>query len=258
MTSNFEELHHTRPTFGPEVRQAFATLMSYKDNWKSLPDDDLALEQLHTLIYFYASELYGRNEIRQWQKANQDKSVLDRLNANDLAYALVVYENYHSRWIYDLKSAREKEQQAQQDQDKNSAEEVAEPARKRTKASSASDAPALSASDAPVLPYTKLPTEKKAYLEIGWNKEGIRRFKALRLSLQQLIRNDNTWQACKVAWDEFISNKKQVGEGCWVLQYSRQNYLEDADDEEDDISEGDAFEFELPVSGMGELKVPTV
>ena len=247
-TSFHTELHKTRRSFESSGRD-FDTFLSYSRNhgWANVAQDDIALNQLNTLVYYYALEVYGRNEIKMWLKTNQDKSVLDRLTASDLAFTVLVYDNYHPKWINDIETAREDEQL----KDDDDAEESVVIGRKRKRSNNAR----------PVLRYTKPANVRKKYLESGWTNEGLRHFKQLHLSFQKLMKHDDAWQVCKESWDNFITNMKQVDDYCWIPQYFEQDCLGDGEDEEDSIAAADEEKFDFVLEDdvkLGTIHVPPV
>lgn len=248
--SSVTDLHNTRRSFEGAGKE-FETFLSYSDHdWVNVAQDHMALNQLHNLIYYYGSEVYGRNEVKAWLKANQDKSVLDHLTASDLAFTVLVYENYHPRWIKEIETAREEEQKRNDTLDvaEKEEEEPAAVGQKRKKKRS---------SAGPKLKYSKGANVKNKYLQSGWTKEGIRHFKALQESFDKLMKDEKAWQVCKETWDDFISNMKQFSDNCWVPQYFK---LDLGDDDEDSIAATDEDKFEFIVAdalvGMGTLEVP--
>ena len=61
-----------------------------------------ALYEFFDLVYYYAKHIYGVTTLKRWFKANPHKSILDRFNETDIAFALVVYENYQPLWKDDV------------------------------------------------------------------------------------------------------------------------------------------------------------
>ena len=243
----------------------FNQLLSFTDDWDALRTDDneVPLRQLHELIYYYAVEVYGRNDIKMWLKSNQDKSVLDYVNGSDLAFAMLVYDNYHPKWVHEIEERRKSDmlqQELQQDRNASSAgDEVKWRARELTNKK-------RKRYTGPDLRYTHPPTHKKGYLESGWKPEGMQRFQSLTSAFDQLVGDKESWTLCKESWDCYIRDRKEVeGNDCWVPIYEK---ISDEDEDgggEGDDSEAGKFDFVLKespyyeVGGMtGGIEVPQV
>lgn len=210
------------------------------DDWSNLSTDTDALMELNCLMYYYASEVYGRQDFRSWLKAHPDKTLPDRLTASDIAFALLVYENYYVKWVHELETQREEERQKGQttmfaaaaaDDTVNN-----EPRTKKRK----------KMYSGPTLTYTKPGNTKLRYLEHNWNKEGVDRFQVLHLSFTELLKtNVDTWDLCKESFVEYISNMKRIGEGCWVEQYYSLEGDDATGNSEDYLGATEGFEFML-------------
>lgn len=216
--------------------------------------DTMALNQLHKLIYYYAFQVYGKNEIKGWLKANKEKSVLDHVTASDLAFTVLVYENYHPKWINDIETERVMEQHQNDTGEKDEPDDATVGQKRKNRSDS---------SAGPQLKYTKPANVRHKYLESGWNDEGFRRFKELQQSFHTLMIDDQAWQACKETWDDYVSNMKQFGNRCWVPQYSKLD-LGDDDGDNDDIADTDEVKFEFvqpepdALISMGAINVPEI
>lgn len=227
------------------VDTSFAALMSKaNNNWDTLQDSSAAENQLYNLIYYYASEVYGRNAIKLWLKANQDKSVLDKMTPSDLAFALLVFENYHPKWVAEIQDEREQEKNLhlqQQDADHRDDEEVGRNGRKKKKRK------VLTAGM--TLQYTEDPKKKKVYLGNGWKPEGMERYEELQMLFYNLMANGEAWQNCKDGFDLYIEDKKQNDDDhCWVPTYHKQ----DVDDTEESSSR-EVKGFKFVVGGFGSI-----
>lgn len=239
------ELHCSCLHFN-DVSLSFETLLSFTNTnggWDALAtndgNDSPAVGQLCHLIYYYASEVYGRTAIKRWLNANQDKSVLDNMTASDIAYAIIVFENYHPRWIDDIKAAREEESKKHEDDAKMNEDE--EPPKKKQKTSEMQ------------LKYTKTQSKKMRYLEDGWNSEGRKRLEQLQRMFTKLLQNEVAWQVCKDGWDKYIADMKMNGEQCWVPTYCRQEEEDDhSDDGSGSVGEDEGFDFVLDESAVSE------
>lgn len=238
-----------------DVGRAFHTLLAHEDDWNGLVSDTNAIRELNDLIYYYATEIYGRLDIKSWLRAHKDKSVLDRLTPNDLAYTVLVYDNYHFKWKHEMEVER--------------AESMRRMAA-ATAAASAGDDHAIFMPpqkkqkkppyDGPSLPYTKPAKSKKQYLEIGWNTEGIKYLKRLTGSFTALRENHRVWTLCKEFWEDYV-RKMSRNCGCWVPQYQLQDIVDDevqdaiagADGEEyfEFVPMEDNFDW-MPIPGINE------
>ena len=240
-----------------DVGKSFDTLLSIADDWDTLRHNTSALVELYNLVYYYACEVYGRTAVKSWLKANQDMSVLDKVNPSDLAFALLVFENYHPKWVAEIKDARVQEGMKQDHQSvdthfasNDTSIKVAEgPSKKKRKI------------DGIKLKYTKDGTKKK-YLECGWKREGLKRFEHLQNSFAMLLTNEVAWKDCKDGWVSFIEDLKRNSDiSCWVPTYYRQD-VDDTYDEGNSSDEEEGFEFVLEgsesITSLGELMAATV
>lgn len=196
--------------------------------------------QLCNLVYHYASEVYGRTRIKNWLKANQDKSVLDIMTASDLAFAAIVFQNYFPRWIDDLQAdndadAEDEEKQVNDDNEKDG--EEPEPPQKKRKTSELQ------------LKYTKKQGQKKRYLEDDWTSEGKNRLTHLQCMFKELMQHEVAWQACKDGWDKYIADMKRNGVRCWVPTYRREEE-EDYHSDVGSVCEDEGFDFEEDSEGI--------
>jgi hypothetical protein len=174
---------------------------------------------LFDLIYHYAIEVYGREAIKKWLKANKENSVLDRLNPTDLAFALLVYENYSPKWVEDIEQDRldcaaidagtndEDEKNKRKRNDSMQAEKGLEEKKKRRRFSGK---------------YTKDSRCKNSYLQSGWTEDGMQRYDELCRIFNSLFQSRDVWLKCKVGWNMYIVKKKEVGGECWVPTYRRE------------------------------------
>ena len=52
-----------------------------------------------TFMDFYVSKLAGARELKSWSVKNPGKTLLDKMTASDIAYAILVYENGIDVWM---------------------------------------------------------------------------------------------------------------------------------------------------------------
>lgn len=239
------DLHRSLPSFGC-IGSSFDTLLEYAENWNDLPEDANALIELFDLIYHYASEVHGRVAIKKWLTTNRDKSVLDRLDPTDVAFALLVFENYSPKWVEDIETDRQ--DCAAVDAMTNHEEDETN---KRKRNGSAQDDEGRKKKKKRRLfvgKYTKHPHCKNQYLESGWSKAGMQRYEELCRFFNSLFHNKDVWLKCKEGWDEYVMSKKQGGRGeCWVPTYHREDVEEPDSDHDNGSGEGNGwFQFVVP------------
>jgi len=241
--------HRTMPFYHQErhrsclsfelVGTSFAALLSTSNDWDALHDSSAALNQLYNLIYYYASEVYGRTAIRTWLKANQERSVLDKMTASDLAFALIVFENYYPKWVAEIQDTREQEQRRHDDHvaDPHDDETGKGPPKKKRKTSVTAASMTLK--------YTQDQKQKKVYLGCGWKPEGLKHYEYLQNLFAGLLANVPVWQNCKDGWDLYIEEKKRNDDiKCWVPTYHIQ-CVDNIYDGENSSGEEEGFEFVL-------------
>lgn len=233
------ELHRSLPSF-VRIGSSFDTLLEYAENWNALTNDAKALIELFDLIYHYASEVHGRVAIKKWLKTNRDKSVLDRLDPTDVAFALLVFENYSPKWVEDIETDRQ--DCAAVDAMTNHEEDEKN---KRKRNGSAQDDEGLKKKKKRRLfvgKYTK-------HLQSGWSKTGMQRYEELCRFFNSLFHNQDVWLKCKEGWDEYVMSKKQGGGECWVPTYHRDDVEETDSDQDNGSGEGNGwFQFVVPKS----------
>lgn len=233
------DLHASCSDFD-SIGRTFETLLAYDGNWNDLIHDPTALFQLNEFVYYYASGIDGRNTIKEWLRCNQEKSMLDKFTASDLAFTMLVYENYHPKWVHEITAKREEDTKQGPESDEDN---VTPPTRQVQQKAGRKRKNYLG----PTLQYTKLQTHKNAYLENGWTPEAFQRLHSLENLFRGLLTHEEAWTTCKESWDSFIRNEKQVeGNGCWVPLFVRISE-DDNDDEGDDDAgnEKGLFEFKL-------------
>lgn len=234
-------LHSSTSDFS-SVGRAFDTLLAYDDHWNDLVHDESALLQLHEFIYYYASECVGRNTIKEWLRANQDKSLLDKLTANDLAFTMLVYENYHPKWAHEIIVEREGNQGAEDGGAADtlfSVRQTQNAGQKRKRYAG------------PTLKYTTTHSKKNAYLGNGWTPEAFHRLRCLENLFDGLMSHDEAWTSSKKAWEAFVLNEKDLGgNNCWVPIFVRlsgddEEYGGEEDDEAGNANAKGLFDFKL-------------
>lgn len=163
-----------------------------------------------------------------------------------------MYENYSPKWAYTL----------QQDVDNLTPPLMPTPlgsGRERSCDESAAASVASSSQpkkkrrvyDGPKLRYTLATGGKRAYLQTGWNNDGMLRFKQLCTSFNALMSAADIWKVCIESWESYIDNVRGDDEtsSCWVPEVSAKIDLGDKDAvDNDDNSKDDhvTFRFNVP------------
>ncbi len=217
--------------------EAFAELQQYvmpSSDLSDTRDEVTAMNQFFELVYHYVPEIYGKTKMKQWMKANQDKSLLDKITSSDVAYALLVYITYHPTWSASSADDDDEEEERGEDESASSSPDSTN-TKKRKKMVRA------------VSPYCH--TKKLELYENAWTDEGMEFYKKLLTGMKELKNNDQVWGIWKESWDEYISHKHQMEVGCWVPMFGVCN-VGGADDSDSGAAEAVGVVFEFDDSGM--------
>eukprot|EP00975_Prorocentrum_lima_P052822 11072861-Prorocentrum_lima.AAC.1 len=136
------------------------------------------------------------------------------MTASDLAFALIVFENYYPKWVAEIQDTREQEQRRHDDHvaDPHDDETGKGPPKKKRKTSVTAASMTLK--------YTQDQKQKKVYLGCGWKPEGLKHYEYLQNLFAGLLANVPVWQNCKDGWDLYIEEKKRNDDiKCWVPTY---------------------------------------
>lgn len=244
----------------PLLATAFDNFLRFKDDWSRLQNDRspaASMDELNALVYHYVAECYGRTEIKRWLKVNKGRSVLDMITASDLAFSILVYDNYSSRWTSEIwTKAKQSSMEGNEEQDSQEEDDAWEEEQEQSGSSNKKRKKAPS--NMPSLPFSKPKTKKLKYLETGWTGAGVQRYRELEESMKRLMRNETLWNKLKRGWESFISGLHEDNQTtCWIPQFRRMNSVEEDDDilEEEEV---DGFDFELPTPALGTLYVPQI
>ena len=244
----------------PLLATAFDNFLRFKDDWSRLQNDRspaASMDELNALVYHYVAECYGRTEIKRWLKVNKGRSVLDMITANDLAFSILVYDNYSSRWTSEIwTKAKQSSMEGNEEQDSQEEDDAWEEEQEQSGPSNKKRKKAPS--NMPSLPFSKPKTKKLKYLETGWTGAGVQRYRELEESMKRLMRNETLWNKLKRGWESFISGLHEDNQTtCWIPQFRRMNSVEE-DDDILEVEEVDGFDFELPTPALGTLYVPQI
>jgi hypothetical protein len=224
--------------------EAFVILQQYvmpsSDLSEDMRDEVAAMNQLFELIYHYVPEIYGKTKLLSWLKANQDKSLLDKITPSDLAYALLMYNTYHRTWsasadVDDDEEEREDDSQASSSSPNSTGTTNTKKRKKIVRA---------------VSPYCH--TKRLNLYENAWSDEGMKFYKKMLKGMKALKNNDQVWGIWKESWDEYISRKHQTELGCWVPMFGVLNVdsVDDSDDSGGAAEEQVGVVFEFDDSGI--------
>jgi hypothetical protein len=204
---------------------------------EDMRDEVAAMNQLFELIYHYVPEIYGKTKLKQWMKANQDKSLLDKITSSDLAYALLVYNTY-----YPTRSAPAADDDDDEEGREDESQATSSPNRTNTKK--------RKKMVRAVSPYCH--TKKLELYENAWTDEGMKFYKKMLKGMKELKNNDQVWGIWKESWDEYISRKHQRELGCWVPLFGVLNVdsVDDSDDSGGAAEEQVGVVFEFDDSGI--------
>ena len=164
-----------------------------------------------------------------------------------MAYALLVLSNYEAMWQAEIQDERDEElsKQINEEAAKSNGGDEGPPKKKRKFP----------------MKYTKPATQKLAYLETGWNTEGLKLFEELHHVFTSLKEHGVAWQSCKDGWDSYIEDKRQDDDiHCWVPTYRRLDEEDDPAEEQQNSAdrEQQGFEFVLPSSDGLDSYIPSL
>lgn len=208
---------------------AYLPLDDHASDWDDLLNDQDAMDELNHLFYYFVGENYGVRSMNHWLRGNKHKSIIERYTAQDIAFTLVVYENYQPKWKEELAQQLLAEEDAEREETSAAAVEdgsdAQEPANKKRKTHD--------------LLYTRS-GGKREYLKTSWTEEGLLRYKQLCTRMSELLSNKKVWQGCIESWESYVDNKRADDDtsSCWVHTYrkiEKEGAGIDNEDEDDDV-----------------------
>ena len=144
------------------------TTITYEENLEFL-----------TFMDFYVSKLAGARELKSWSVKNPGKTLLDKMTASDIAYAILVYENGIDVWMERMKKRQ------------MNAEELVQFVKSAE------------------LKYHHPPgTKLKAYHD-GWTQLGRDYYYSLLKTIQRIKGNTELWDVMKDNWRTYLNKNKR-------------------------------------------------
>ena len=150
----------------------------------SLTEDTITIsyeENLEFLTFmdFYVSKLAGARELKSWSVKNPGKTLLDKMTASDIAYAILVYENGIDVWM-------ERFQKKQMNTDEQS----------------------QAVQSATLKYHHPVGTKLKAYHD-GWTQVGRDYYYSLLKTIQRIKGNTELWDVMKDNWRTYLNKNKR-------------------------------------------------
>jgi hypothetical protein len=150
----------------------------------SLTEDTITIpyeENLEFLTFmdFYEIKLAGSRELKSWRVKNTGKTLLDKMTASDIAYAILVYENGIDVWMERMKKRQ------------MNAEELVQ-----------------FVHSAKLKYHLTVGTKLKAYHD-GWTQLGRDYYYSLLKTIQRIKGNTELWDVMKDNWRTYLKKNKR-------------------------------------------------
>jgi len=132
-----------------------------------------------TFMDYYVSKMIGSRELKKFCVLYPGKTLLDKMTASDIAFAILCYENGVDVWLERIKMKR------MNNVDREAFEKTAS------------------------LKYHHQPgTKLKAY-EDGWTEEGVQYYEELVINVKGIMGNKPLWENVKVHWKTYLRENKR-------------------------------------------------
>jgi len=132
-----------------------------------------------TFMDYYVSKMIGSRELKKFCVLYPGKTLLDKMTASDIAFAILCYENGVDVWLERIKMKR------MNNVDRESFEKTAS------------------------LKYHHQPgTKLKAY-EDGWTEEGVQYYEEMVRVVKGIMGNKPLWENVKVHWKTYLRENKR-------------------------------------------------
>ena len=132
-----------------------------------------------TFMDYYVSKMIGSRELKKFCVLYPGKTLLDKMTASDIAFAILCYENGVDVWLERIKMKR------MNNVDRESFEKTAS------------------------LKYHHQPgTKLKAY-EDGWTEEGVQYYEEMVINVKGIMGNKPLWENVKVHWKTYLRENKR-------------------------------------------------
>jgi len=132
-----------------------------------------------TFMDYYVSKMIGSRELKKFCVLYPGKTLLDKMTASDIAFAILCYENGVDVWLERIKMKR------MNNVDREAFEKTAS------------------------LKYHHQPgTKLKAY-EDGWTEEGVQYYEEMVINVKGIMGNKPLWENVKVHWKTYLRENKR-------------------------------------------------
>ena len=132
-----------------------------------------------TFMDYYVSKMIGSRELKKFCVLYPGKTLLDKMTASDIAFAILCYENGVDVWLERIKMKR------MNNVDREAFEKTAS------------------------LKYHHQPgTKLKAY-EDGWTEEGVQYYEEMVRVVKGIMGNKPLWENVKVHWKTYLRENKR-------------------------------------------------
>ena len=132
-----------------------------------------------TFMDYYVSKMIGSRELKKFCVLYPGKTLLDKMTASDIAFAILCYENGVDVWLERIKMKR------MNNVDREAFEKTAS------------------------LKYHHQPgTKLKAY-EDGWTEEGVQYYEEMVAVVKGIMGNGPLWENVKVHWKTYLRENKR-------------------------------------------------
>ena len=133
-----------------------------------------------TFMDYYVSKLIGSRELKKFCVQYPGKTLLDKMTASDIAFAILCYENGVDVWLERFRIKR------MNNLDREAFEKTVS------------------------LKYHHRPgTKLKAY-EDGWTKEGVQYYEERVIVVKGIMANGPLWEHVKVHWKTYLRENKRL------------------------------------------------
>ena len=146
------------------------------DDEQKLPEYEDVLEFLK-FVHNYVIPIYGTKNMRKWIKNNPDKTVITKVTATSIAYAVLVYESRYKVWEENIAIKNKNITRAEMRREKRV--------------------------ELPM--YHTAPGTKLKLYEVGWTSEGRDYYATLSNIFQSLKSNQKFWDNLSEHWVRYES-----------------------------------------------------
>ena len=196
-------------------------LMDFRQRLPNGDNTDLSYEDASPLLHFldkYATGLIGYRTLALFYKLNRDKTLLDKLTSNDIAYSILLYENSTLVWKEDAKIRIENPSANRSERLRIPLHEVAK--------------------------FHKKKGTKIGFGCDGWTEEGKRYFLRIKKEVDEMKEDECFWESITEHWKDYCERHM-------IVKYvDRVDKAIDENGERDDTMDG---QISLPDDDPGEF-----